>query len=58
MKNLNAGGKALTLLGFAATGAGFIVNLLSDWIGGKQMEAQIAEKVAEEVAKQLKGVSK
>lgn len=54
MKNINLGGKALTILGFVATGAGFVVSLVSDWVGGKQTESMIKEEVAKQLQEALK----
>lgn len=51
MKKFNVGGKALTILGFVATGIGFAMSALSDWVGEKKIE----EMVQEEVRKQIGG---
>lgn len=51
MKKFSLGGKALSVIGFVATGLGFLLSGVSDWVGEKKME----EAVREEVQKQLTG---
>ena len=48
---MNVNGKTLKVLGIAATVVGAGVSLLSSWVGEKQQDAKIAEKVAEALAK-------
>ena len=56
MKGFNIGGKALGILGAAATAASWVITLVSGWVEDKKIDQQISEKVAEEVAKAMKGM--
>lgn len=58
MKSFNIGGKALGILGAAASAASIALTFITGWIDDKKIDQQISEKVAEEVAKALKGVNK
>ncbi len=41
------GEKAIKIIGFAATLIGLGVNLLTEWVDDKKMDAKIEEKVSE-----------
>lgn len=44
-------GKAIKIIGVAASVGGAVLSLLGNWAGEKQQEAKIAEKVAEAISK-------
>lgn len=44
-------GKAIKIIGIAASVVGAAATLAANWAGEKQQDAKIAEKVAEAVAK-------
>lgn len=47
--------KAIKIIGFIATGVGFAATLVSNWVGEKNMKAEIAEQVSKAIAQQTKG---
>ena len=44
-------GKAIKIVGIAASVVGAVATLAGNWAGEKQQDAKIAEKVAEVIAK-------
>ena len=44
-------GKAIKIIGIAASVVGAVATLAGNWAGEKQQDAKIAEKVAEALAK-------
>lgn len=47
-------GKAIKIIGIAASVVGAVATLAGNWAGEKQQDAKIAEKVAEAVSKMSK----
>lgn len=50
-------GKAIKIIGIAATALGVLATLAGNWAGEKQQDAKIADKVAKALADQTKGES-
>lgn len=50
--------KMLQIAGLATTALGFAVTLVSGWIADKQLDATVAEKVAEAVKKAMENGGK
>ena len=46
--------KTINIIGVAASTVGLAASLVSNWVGEKQLDTKIAEKVAEELKKQGK----
>lgn len=50
-------GKAIKIIGIAASVVGVLATLAGNWAGEKQQDAKIADKVAKALADQTKGES-